>query len=133
MPNSYAEKAQRWTTLCANAEPLLGSVPAAAQALHSAMKADTAELGGLADRIQELEGQAHALAKRRQELVRKVSEDAHRLKIHLQALLGPKNPDLLKLGIRPQDLRKKAPSAKARAKAEASAKGSEGLSVSAEV
>jgi hypothetical protein len=44
-----------------------------------------------------------------------------------------KNPEGSKLGIRPQDLRRKAPSAKAKAKAPADAKGSEGVSVSAEV
>ena len=87
----------------------------------------------MANQIQDLEGQTHALAKRRRVLMRKVSEDATRLKTYLQAHLGLKNPELLKLGIRPQDLRKKAPSAKARAKAEALAKGSEGSSVSAEV
>ena len=133
MPDSYAEKTQRWATLCANAEPLLGSVPTAAQELHSGIKAATVELGGMADRIQDLQGEAHALAKRRQDLVRRVTEDATRLKVHLRAFLGPKNPELLKLGIRPQDLRRKAPSAKAKAKAQTDAKRSEGLSVSAEV
>lgn len=129
---TYAEQTQRWTTLCANAEPLIGSLPGA-QELHAMLKVETTELGGLADQIQDLVGQAHKLAKRRRELLRKVSEDATRLKTHLQAHLGLKNPELLRLGIRPQDLRRKAPSAKAKAKAEASAKGSEGLSVSAEV
>ena len=129
---TYAEQTQRWTTLCANAEPLLGSVPAA-QELHAELKVETAELGTLADRIQDLEGQAHTLAKRRRVLIRKVSEDATRLKTHIQAHLGLKNPELLKLGIRPQDLRKRGPSAKAKAKAQADAKGSEGVSVSAEV
>jgi hypothetical protein len=70
---TYAEQTQRWTTLCANAEPLLGSVPAA-QELHAGFKVETAELGSLADRIQDLQGQAHTLAKRRKELIRKVSE-----------------------------------------------------------
>jgi len=116
MPESFVEKTQRWVTLCANAEPLLGSVPTAAQELHSGIKAATVELGGMADRIQDLQGEAHALAKRRQDLVRRVTEDATRLKVHLRAFLGPKNPELLKLGIRPQDLRRKAPLAKARAK-----------------
>ncbi|MEP7008953.1 MAG: hypothetical protein ABJC13_01375 [Acidobacteriota bacterium] len=129
MPNSYAEKTQRWSTLVANSEPLLGSVPAA-QELHAGLKVAAAELSGMANRIQDLEGEAHALAKRRQELARKVGEDALRLKAHLQAHLGLKNPELLKLGIRPQDFRKRAPSAKAKAPAEA--KASEGQSVSAE-
>lgn len=124
MPNSYAEKTQRWITLCTNTEPLIGSLPAA-QDLHAGLKAATAELGGLADRIQDLEGQAHTLAKTRQDLVRKISEDAIRLKTHLQAFLGPKNPELLKYGIRPQERRKRGTSAKAKAKAQAMAKASE--------
>ncbi|HEV7667002.1 MAG TPA: hypothetical protein VGS22_00635 [Thermoanaerobaculia bacterium] len=132
MPNSYAGKTERWTTLVTNTEPLLGSVPAA-QELHSELKVSTTELGAMASRIQELLGEAHTLAKRRQDLARKVSEDATRLKTHLQAHLGLKNPELVKLGIRPQDMRRRGLSAKAKAaKALAEAKGSEGQSVSAE-
>ncbi len=131
MPSTYAEMTQRWSTLVVNSEPLLGSVPAA-QELHADLKVSTAELGNMADRIQDLLGEAHTLAKRRQDLVKKVSEDATRLKAHLKAHLGFKNPELVKLGIRPQDFRKKAPSAKAKAKALAETKAGEGQSVSAE-
>jgi hypothetical protein len=131
MPSSYAGKTERWTTLVTNTEPLLGSVPAA-QELHAELKVSTTELGAMASRIQELLGEAHTLAKRRQDLARKVSEDATRLKTHLQAHLGLKNPELVKLGIRPQDMRRRGAAAKAKAKALAEAKGSEGQSVSAE-
>jgi hypothetical protein len=129
MSDSYVEKTQRWVTLCANAEPLIGLLPAARD-LHSGLKDTTTELGGLEDRIQDLQGQTLTLAKRRQALVRKASEDADRLKVHLQAFLGPKNPELLKFGIRPQEKRKRILSVKA--KAPAIAKESEGESVSAE-
>jgi hypothetical protein len=66
MPSSYAGKTERWTTLVANAEPLLSSVPAA-QELHADLKASTTELGAMAHRIQDLLGEAHTLAKRRQD------------------------------------------------------------------
>ncbi|MEP7012460.1 MAG: hypothetical protein ABJC13_19240 [Acidobacteriota bacterium] len=86
----------------------------------------------MAHRIQELLGEARTLAKRRQDLARKVSEDATRLKTHLQAYLGLKNPELVRLGIRPQDMRRRGLSAKAKAKVAAEGKGSEGQSVIAE-
>ena len=131
MSDSFVEKTQRWVTLCANAEPLIGLLPAA-QNLHSGLKDATTELGGLEERIQDLEGQTLTLAMRRQELVRKATEDADRLKVHLQALLGPKNPELLKLGIRPRLQRKRAPRVKAKPQAPVNASASEGKSVSAE-
>ncbi len=125
MPESFVEKTQRWVTLCANAEPLIGPLPAA-QDLHAGLKATTTELGSLEERIQDLEGQTLTLAMRRQELIRKGIDDADRLKFHLRALLGPKNPELLKLGIRPQR------PTKAKPKVPVNAKGSEGKSVSVE-
>ena len=131
MANSFVEKTQRWITLCTNAEPLIGSLPAA-QDLHAGLKVITTELGGLEDRIQDLEGQALTLSMRRQDLVRKGIEDADRLKVHLQAFLGPKNPELLKFGIRPRPQRKRGPSAKAKTKSLAESQGNEGKSVSAE-
>ncbi|HXU45001.1 MAG TPA: hypothetical protein VN783_05710, partial [Thermoanaerobaculia bacterium] len=71
----------------------------------------TAELSRMADQIQDLEGQSHALAKKRQALSRQGADEANRLKAHLRALLGPKNPELVKFGIRPQERRKpRAPS-----------------------
>lgn len=124
MSESFVEKTQRWVTLCANAEPLIGSLPSA-QGVHSGLKEIAAELGGLEERIQELEGQAFALSMRRQDLVRKATEDADRLKVHLQAFLGPKNPELLKFGIRPRPQRKRAPRVKAKLKAAAQAQASE--------
>ncbi len=135
MPGSYAGKTDRWNTLVVNAEPLIGSLPAA-QELHAELKVSTAELGAMASRIQDLLGEAHTLTKRRKDLARKVSEDATRLKTHLQAHLGPKNPELVRLGIRPQDMRRRGLSAKAKALAEAKAlleaKAGEGQSVNAE-
>ncbi len=137
MPNSFADKTQRWVTLCANAEPLIGQVPAA-QELHGEIKAATVEIVSLADRIQELEGQAHTLTIQRRNLVEKTGEDAIRLKSHLQAFLGRRNPELLKLGIRPVERRKRGLTAKAKAKALEEAKAlleaqaSEAKSVSAE-
>jgi hypothetical protein len=125
MPDSFVEKTQRWVTLCANAEPLIGPLPAA-QDLHAGLKATATELGSLEEQIQDLQGQTLTLVMRRQELIRKGIDDADRLKFHLRALLGPKNPELLKLGIRPRRT-----STKARPKAPAT-KGSEGKSVSVE-
>lgn len=137
MPNSFAEKTQRWVTLCANAEPLMGQIPAA-QPLHGQIKAATVEIVRMADRIQELEGEAHALTIQRRILVEKTGEDALHLKAYLQAFLGRRNPELLKLGIRPVERRKVGPSKKAIAKAVAEAMaqqeapGGEGQSVNAE-
>lgn len=118
MPESYVEKTQRWVTLCANAEPLIGPLPAA-QELHSGLKATTLELGSLEERIQDLEGQTLTLTMKRQELIRKGIDDADRLKFHLRAIMGPKNPELLMLGIRPRR------PIKAKPKVAASAKGNE--------
>lgn len=120
MPNSLAEKNQRWVTLCANTEAMISQIPAA-QALHGQIKAATVEIVRMADRIQELEGEAHAMAIQRRTLVEKTGEDALHLKAHLQAFLGRRNPDLLKLGIRPVEKRKMGPSKKAIAKALAEA------------
>jgi hypothetical protein len=131
MPESFVEKTQRWVTLCANAEPLIGLLPAA-QNLHAGLKDTTTELGSLEERIQDLEGQTLTLATRRQDLVRKATEDADRLKVHLQALLGPKNPELLKLGIRPRQQRKRAPRVKAKPQPPVNVPASEGKSVSVE-
>lgn len=116
MPNSFAEKNQRWVTLCTNTESLIGQIPAA-QALHGQIKAATVEIVRMADRIQELEGEAHAMAIQRRTLVEKTGEDALHLKAHLQAFLGRRNPELLKLGIRPVERLKRGPSKKAIAKA----------------
>ena len=131
MPMSFVEKTQKWVTLCTNAEPLIGSEPAA-QTLHTGLKNITTELGGLEERIQDLEGQTLTLAMRRQELVRKATEEADRLKFHLQALLGPKNPELLKLGIRPRLQRKRVTKPKTK-KAPAGSPASEEKSVIVEV
>ncbi len=120
MPNSMAERTQRWVTLCSNTEPLLGQVPAA-QELHGEIKAATVEIVRMADRIQKLEGEAHTLIIQRRNLVEKTGEDAIRLKSHLQAFLGRRNPELLQLGIRPLERRKRGPSKKAVAKALAEA------------
>ncbi len=133
MPNSFAEKNQRWVTLCANTDSLIGQIPAA-QELHGQIKTATVEIVRMADRIQELEGEAHAMTIQRRNLVEKTGEDAIHLKSHLQAFLGRRNPELLKLGIRPVERRKKGPSKKAIAKAMAQqeAKGGEGQSVNVE-
>ncbi len=133
MPDSFAEKTQRWVTLCANTEPMLGEMPAA-QELHGKVKAATVELVHMADRIQELEGLAHTLTVQRRSLLAETSEDALRLKAHLQAYLGRRNPELVRLGIRPVTRRKNGTSAKAKAAAEAkaAAKASEAQSVNAE-
>ncbi len=115
MPDSYAGKTERWTTLVANSEPLIGAVPAA-QDLHAELKVSTAELAAMAHRIQDLIGEAHTLAKKRQDLARKVSENATLLKTHLRAHLGLKNPELVRLGIRPLDMRRRSSAAKAKPK-----------------
>ncbi|MEP7008999.1 MAG: hypothetical protein ABJC13_01620 [Acidobacteriota bacterium] len=116
---------------------MIGQVPAA-QELHGEIKAATVEIVRMADRIQELEGQAHTLTIQRRNLVEKTGEDAIRLKSHLQAFLGRRNPELLMLGIRPVERRKRGPSKKtiakalAEAMAQQEAKGGEGQSVNAE-
>ncbi len=130
MRDSYAERTQRWVTLCANAEPLIGQLPAA-QELHTGLKTITTELVSLADRIQDLQGQAFALAKQRQALASKGAEDATRLRTHLQANLGLKNPELVKFGIRPQVRRNRTSRLRAKPKPQAEAKATEGQSVSA--
>jgi len=131
MRDSYAERTQKWVTLCTNAEPLIGQMPAA-QELHAGLKLTNAELVSLADRIQELQGQAFSLSKQREALARKGAEDASRLRTHLQAYLGPKNPDLLKFGIRPQVRRNRTNPLKAKPKPQSETKATEGQSVSAE-
>ncbi len=137
MPNSLAERNQRWVTLCANTEPFIGQIPAA-QELHGQIKAATVEIVRMADRIQELEGEAHAMTIQRRNLVEKTGEDAIHLKSHLKAFLGRRNPELVKLGIRPVERLKRGPSKKAIAKALAeaqaqqAAQGGEAKSVNAE-
>ena len=131
MRDSYAERIQRWVTLCANAEPLIGQLPAA-QELHAGLKTITTDLVSMADRIQNLQGEAFTLAKQRQVLAAKGAEDANRLRAYLQGNLGLRNPELVKFGIRPQVKRNRTSLAKAKAKAEAGNKAPEGKSVNAE-